>query len=224
MGRLLKRRLALGVTLAALLAGGTAVALGATGGGHGHRHGHAHARAEGVLSVAASYLGTSAAQLKAELASGKTLAQVASQTSGRSSAGLVAALVAARQAHLRQLSGRVEQQMSTLVNRRGARLTGASARRAALRSAALSYLGLTREQLVAALHGGKSLAQVADETPGKSSAGLIAAIMSAAAGRLESSAGAAGLSKAAETQRLAKLRTRVTKFVDRPRGGSARLG
>jgi hypothetical protein len=47
-------------------------------------------------SIAASYLGAAPAQLQAELESGKTLAQVAEATAGRSKAGLIAALVAAR--------------------------------------------------------------------------------------------------------------------------------
>ncbi len=51
-----------------------------------------------VLRAATSYLGLSRAQLRAELRSGKTLAQIADATSGRSEAGLVVALVAARKA------------------------------------------------------------------------------------------------------------------------------
>src|SRR3954454_11854667 len=46
------------------------------------------------LAAAASYLGTTPADLLAQLASGKSLAQVANATSGKSAAGLIAALVA----------------------------------------------------------------------------------------------------------------------------------
>src|SRR5204863_155779 len=46
------------------------------------------------LAAAASYLGTTPVDLLAQLGSGKTLAQVANATSGKSAAGLIAALVA----------------------------------------------------------------------------------------------------------------------------------
>ena len=49
---------------------------------------------------ATAYLGVTAAQLQSELQSGKTLAQVAKETSGKSEAGLIEALVAARKERL----------------------------------------------------------------------------------------------------------------------------
>ena len=49
-----------------------------------------------MLSAAASYLGVSARTLQGELRSGKTLAAIASSTPGKSEAGIVQALVAAR--------------------------------------------------------------------------------------------------------------------------------
>jgi hypothetical protein len=54
------------------------------------------------LSAAAGYLGISAATLQADLRSGQTLAQIASATSGKSTAGLVAALVKASNGRLTQ--------------------------------------------------------------------------------------------------------------------------
>ena len=51
-------------------------------------------------SVAAGYLGVPAAQLEAELRAGKTLALVAEATAGKSTAGLIDALVAARRERL----------------------------------------------------------------------------------------------------------------------------
>src|SRR5204863_219937 len=49
---------------------------------------------DGMFQAAASYLGLTPAQLLTQLQSGKTLAQVANATSGKSAEGLVAALVA----------------------------------------------------------------------------------------------------------------------------------
>ena len=47
-----------------------------------------------LWSTVEAYLGISADQLKADLQSGQTLAQIANSTSGKSSTGLIAALVA----------------------------------------------------------------------------------------------------------------------------------
>ena len=60
-----------------------------------------HGRHDG-LATAASYLGLSETDLRASLESGKTLGQIADATSGKSKAGLVAALVAHEQAELNQ--------------------------------------------------------------------------------------------------------------------------
>ena len=70
----------------------------------GHRHGMFGAGPLGGmlgvgLETAASYLGITQAQLRSELAAGKSLAQIA-QAHGKTSAGLVAALVAATKARL----------------------------------------------------------------------------------------------------------------------------
>ena len=89
--------LALGV----LAAGGAGAAFAASGGGHMQRPAvvgtsvHRGMRGGmGVLSAAASYLGTTPSALVDQLRSGKTLAQIANQTSGKSADGLIAALVA----------------------------------------------------------------------------------------------------------------------------------
>jgi hypothetical protein len=61
---------------------------------HGPMHG-----GEG-LAVVATYLGISADALHTQLESGKTLAQIANATSGKSASGLVDALVADATSHL----------------------------------------------------------------------------------------------------------------------------
>jgi hypothetical protein len=63
------------------------------------------------LSAATSYLGVSPSQLRSQLASGKTLAQIANATSGKSAAGLIDAMVAAQRKQLDQAvwSGRISQ-------------------------------------------------------------------------------------------------------------------
>jgi hypothetical protein len=65
----------------------------------------------GALSAASTYLGLSFTDLFTQLRSGRTLAQIAEATSGKSVDGLVAALVAAEQSQLKAAvgSGRLTQ-------------------------------------------------------------------------------------------------------------------
>jgi hypothetical protein len=54
----------------------------------------------GDLSVASRYIGISDAQLRHDLRAGRTLAQIAGATPGRSAGGLINALVATRRSRL----------------------------------------------------------------------------------------------------------------------------
>ena len=103
----LKRKLVVVTAGAFVLAGtGTAVAA-ATGHGHAVRgvtaglgFGRHGGGPSDELSAAATYLGVTADALKTDLQSGKTLAQVADATSGKSAAGLIDALVASEKTEL----------------------------------------------------------------------------------------------------------------------------
>lgn len=90
----LKRKLAI-CAAGALAVTGTGSALAARGHGAGMLRGGGD-----PLAAAAAYLGLSQADLQADRAAGKTLAQVAAATSGKSVDGLVAALVAAEKTTL----------------------------------------------------------------------------------------------------------------------------
>jgi hypothetical protein len=96
------------VAVAAVVAGVTAAAvMAAQPAFHPHaRHHHngAHHRQGGLLAAAASYLGSSRVQLRTELSSGKSLAQIADATSGKSSQGLIQSLEAAAK---RKLASRI---------------------------------------------------------------------------------------------------------------------
>jgi hypothetical protein len=65
----------------------------------------------GGLAGATTYLGISESDLRSQLASGKSLAQIAASTSGKSSAGLIAAMVAAQKKQLDEAvsSGQISQ-------------------------------------------------------------------------------------------------------------------
>src|SRR5207245_9230585 len=105
----------------------------AGGGGAGtrpchHRSGarRPSAPAPGRGSPAASYLGLSPARLRADLAAGMTLAQIADATPGKSTRGLIDALIASRRARLAAAvaSGRLSAAHAPLlVPKRGTRGT-----------------------------------------------------------------------------------------------------
>jgi hypothetical protein len=139
MRRSLREKVVGGAAVAVLLGGGAFAAVSATGQGDGHSRTHArqpigYVRAR-EISAAASYLGISTAVVARELRSGKSLAQLAAATAGKSQDGLVAALVAARQrriaarvaspsvarAHAKRRAERLQKRMSALTERKLAR-------------------------------------------------------------------------------------------------------
>ena len=148
------------------------------------------------VAAAATYLGITTAQLQSDLQSGKTLAQVADATAGKSSAGLVAALVAHEkteiaaavtagkltQAQADQITANLQQRFTDMVNGTRPAGPGPGFGRPGMGpgddfAAAATYLGITTSALQSDLQSGKTLAQVADATAGKSSAGLVAALV-----------------------------------------------
>ncbi len=215
MHRAVRHKLALVVAIAAILAGGAVAAL-AAGGPHSHSrhtvHGAGHRHGGAMLQAAAQYLGIAPAQVKQELQAGKTLAQLAS-TSRHSEAGLIAALVAAKRARIAALSAHLEERVAAEV--RHAHGHGAGVHRGA-RAAVRSYLGLTPRQLHSQLRAGRTLAQIANATPGKSAAGLVEAIIAARQARIDAAAAAEKLTKAQADARTAALSKRVTQLVNRP--------
>jgi ABC-type microcin C transport system duplicated ATPase subunit YejF len=178
------------VGAAALAGGGTAVAAG----GHTHRAAPAVPLAvarplmfqPAGLPAAATYLGTTVDALATQLRSGKTLGQIANATSGKSVQGLIDALVAAAKAHLgATVPPDLTQRITDLVNgvRALHRHWGMHAGGPGLQAAA-TYLGTTVAALQAQLQSGKTLAQIADATSGKSAQGLIDALTALAKQRI----------------------------------------
>jgi len=80
--------------------------------------------------------------------------------------------------------------------------------------AAVSYLGLSPDQVKAQLASGKSLAQIADATPGKSAAGLTDALVAAVKTKLDAKVAAKELSAADEAAFLAKIRPKIVMLVN----------
>jgi hypothetical protein len=221
MAQLLKRRVALAVALLAVLAGGTAVALGATGKHAPHaRHAHSGRQHNGLSAAASSYLGVPASQLRSELAAGRTLGQIAAATPGKSEAGLIAALVAAAKLRLHGAEAKVPARVESIVQGRASRRAKRSAsQHGGLRDAVLAYLGTDRRTLARELRSGKTLAQVADATPGRSAAGLRKTLVAALEQHLDARAAAKHAKGGAQASRLASLEKRVAKLLNRSHKG-----
>jgi hypothetical protein len=136
MKRRLKNRLWMSVAVIAVVAGVTAAAvMAAQPASHRHAHHHRkgdqherkggqHKRKGGLLTTAASYLGATPTQVRTELGSGKSLAEIANATSGKSSHGLIEALEAADRQKLAAVAANLQARITAKVNRPG----GAAAR------------------------------------------------------------------------------------------------
>jgi len=225
VNRSLKQKVAAGAAVAVVVAGGASAAVSATGQSTASKRAAPRPAAQHGrdLSTAASYLGLSTAQLEADLQSGRTLAQVAGASSGKSAAGLIEALVAAKKARLDAAAAKLTQRVTAEVNRvggpRGAGRFGDGrqlfATHLRLGFVAANYLGVTPAQLRSDLRSGKTLAQIAGATAGKSEAGLIQALVTARKERLAAAVAAGKLTQARENARLPKLTKRVTALVNR---------
>ncbi len=220
-----KRNLMIAIAVAAAIA---AVIVALSGGGgnshHSGRKGATSAAAGGSeLAIAAGYLGVPRAQLRRELRSGESLAQVAGATPGKSATGLIDALVSARAKQLTAAAGtaaakptaptpsktklaRLRRRVKAQVNRvRGNVGLVGTAR----------YLGISTARLHAELETGHSLAQIAGGIAGKSAAGLIAARVSAREAVLKAARASGRISQKTEQTLLSSLRQRVEAEVAR---------
>jgi hypothetical protein len=186
------------------------------------------------LAAAATYLGISEDALRTQLEAGKTLAQVAGATSGKSVSGLVDALVAAEQKEIAAAvtAGRLTQaEADTILKGLKARVTehvdrtgppagrdghggGPFGHHGGGLDAAATYLGVTESALITQLRSGKTLAQVAAATAGKSRAGLIAALVAAEKAELAQAVKDGHLTQAQADGISATLEARVTDMVD----------
>ncbi len=81
-------------------------------------------------------------------------------------------------------------------------------------SAVTSYLGLQPAQIKVELAAGRTLAQIANATAGKSASGLVAAIVASLKTKLDAAVGAGRLSATTESAILAHVTTKVTAVVN----------
>jgi hypothetical protein len=229
MNRNLKQKLAARAAVLVILAGGAVAAVTATGQAPSYtrataRH-SANRLARPGLAPAASYLGMTVSQLEGDLASGKTLAEVADATNGKSAAGLIEALVAVRRQKLTAAAASLTKRVTAAVNRRGGPgAANGGARRPGWRRlfaaptrlgfVAASYLGMPAAQLQSDLRSGETLAQVAKATSGRSEAGLIEALVATRRARLAAAVASGNLPAARASAIGSKLSRRVTRLVN----------
>jgi hypothetical protein len=81
-------------------------------------------------------------------------------------------------------------------------------------SAAASYLGLSSSDLFTQIRSGKSLAQIANATSGKSASGLIDAMVAAEKTEIEQAVTSGGTTRSQADQLEADLKTRVAAMVN----------
>jgi len=201
-----KRKLLLALAACAVLAGATtAVVMAAQPSSRSSSAAHPHRG--GLLASAAGYLGVTPAQLRSELRSGRSLAEIANATTGKSAAGLIAAVEAAQHAKLAALAASVPARVTAEVNaprHRNRRLT-----------AAAGYLGISAAQVRSELRSGHTLAQLAAASPGRSQAGLVEALVAARKTALAAEVAAGTITQAQANAIAGKLARRVTAQVTR---------
>jgi hypothetical protein len=167
------------------------------------------------LSAAATYIGITVDQLRTELGTDKSLADVA-VAHGKTRDGLIQALVAADQTSI-----------STFVDQKGVGAQHGPGDRGVIGdqlSVAATYLGTTTDNLRTKMQAGQTLAQIAAATSGKSRDGLVAALTTDAKAKIAAAQTAGTITADQATQLTNDLTTRIANFVDnnRPQGPGGR--
>ncbi len=231
-----RKRIALGVTSTALVLGaGAGIATGAksdAGGGP-----PAGAGPPGAAAIS-TYLGLTADQLRTDLQSGKTLAQLAT-AQGKTVTGLEDAIVAGAKTSLDAAVAAgdltaaqeatkladLQSHVADIVNSTGPPAGGhggpGGPGGGPATKAIATYLGLTSDQIRTQLQSGKTLAQVAT-AQGKTVSGLEDAIVADAKTHLDAAVAAGKLTAAQETSMLSDLQSHVADMVNStgpPAGG-----
>ncbi|HEV8229272.1 MAG TPA: hypothetical protein VGQ86_04870 [Candidatus Limnocylindria bacterium] len=184
------------------------IAISASNGPFGSHH---------ALATAATYIGISEADLRTELQSGKSLADVA-VAHGKTRDGLVAALVDAAKTEIGTL---VDQKGNTFGPGPGGPGFPGGPRAMVTNdlAAAATYIGVTEADLRTKLQAGQTLAQIATAA-GKTRDGLIAAMVADGTAKIDAALQAGTIAADQATQLKANLTAHVTAEVDasRPAG------
>jgi hypothetical protein len=203
-----------GVALAPSLVSSVAAQTGPSTDQTTDQHGPGH----DPFTVAAQYIGITVDQLRTEMGTTKSLADVAI-AHGKTRDGLIAALVAAETAN-------IQQRVGDLVDHKGAPQRpgdhhgfgpgspGFAGVRFDFFQAASTYLGISTQDLMTKLKSGQNLGQIAGATQGKSRDGLIAALVQAETAQIDQAVKDNKLTADQATKLKTDLTTRITSFVD----------
>ena len=181
------------VALLTLLGGGAAAALAAT-------HGSAGAGRKGYLADVAGRLGVPVGALAAAMKAANVDRIEAAAAAGRISRSRADAL----KQRIQHGAG-----APLFAFGHGQRSGGG------LLAVAAGYLGISPAQLRSERRAGRSLAQMADATPGRSVEGLKAAILAAATKRLAAAVAGGQITAQQESARLSRLSPRLDKLLAR---------
>jgi hypothetical protein len=168
-----------------------------------------------LMTAAAAYIGIPAADLKAQLVAGKSLADIA-VANGKTRDGLIAALLAAEQ---QEISALVDQKgVATFPGAPGLRGPGKDGRaffdgKGEPLAAAATFLGTTTADLRTKLASGQTLAQIATAA-GKTRDALIQTLVASAKANIEQAKTDGKLTADQATQLENGLTDRMTKIVD----------
>jgi DNA-binding phage protein len=166
-----------------------------------------------VLATAATYIGITEAELRTELQTGKSLADIA-VAHGKTRDGLIAALTAD-----------AAKQITTAVDQPGTSFPGGKGGGRGFRVDAAAYIGTTEADLRAKEQAGQTLAQIA-VAAGKTRDGLIAALVADGNAKIDAALTAGKITAAEAAAQKASLTARVTAEVDEtgPAGGPGGRG
>ena len=166
------------------------------------------------LSTAAAYIGITEAELRTELQTGKTLAEIA-VAHGKTRDGLIAALSAEA---TKQITTAVDQPGTTFTDRGGHGGPGGVRGVKNDIAAAAAYIGTTEADLRTKMQAGQTLAQIATAA-GKTRDGLIAALVADGNAKIDAAVAAGTITAAQATEKKAALTAHVTAEVDGVRTG-----
>ena len=174
-----------------------------------------------LFSAAATYIGITADQLRTEMGTTKSMADVA-VAHGKTRDGLVQALTTADATRIAQI---VDQKGAPQGRGGGpgfSRGPGGPRVMGDPLQAAATYLGTTVADLQTKLQSGQTLAQIANATSGKSRDGLVKALVDDATAKIDAAQKAGTITADQATQLKANLQQRITNLVDHAGPGPRR--
>lgn len=163
-----------------------------------------------LIDAALAYIGITREQYLTEVEAGKTLTEIA-VANGKTRDGLVAAMVAAGQTELATQVERIVDSTPPIRGEHGPKVLFGD-----LTGAALTFLGITREQYMTELQAGNSLAEIA-VAKGLTRDGLVAAMTAAGNTAIDEAEAAGRITAEQATTARDQLDEKVAQLADSER-------